>query len=102
MNAQRMTDQERAALLRLLTIAQADTGTSRRVSDFLLAWWNARECGGFDLVDLWSLDAEILDDVLTIVRFVAHNRHYPDDLGFGPQFVQLVDAWRPKLRRGRS
>jgi hypothetical protein len=38
-----------AALDRLLAIAQADTGQSRRVANFLLAWWNAGECGGFHL-----------------------------------------------------
>lgn len=40
-----MTELERAALERLLGHAQRDTGQSRRVADFLLAWWNAANCG---------------------------------------------------------
>ena len=34
------------ALTRLIEIAQKDTGQSRRVADFLLAWHNAAENGG--------------------------------------------------------
>ncbi len=44
-----MKSDEKAAFHRLVAIAQRDTGQSRRVADFLLAWWNAGECGGFDL-----------------------------------------------------
>lgn len=35
-------DNERAALARLIKIAKGDTGQSRRVADFLLAWWECR------------------------------------------------------------
>ncbi|WP_456304106.1 DUF7673 family protein, partial [Acetobacter pasteurianus] len=42
-------DNQRAALARLIKIAKGDTGQSRRVADFLLAWWNAGSCGSFDL-----------------------------------------------------
>ena len=45
------------ALERLLRIARQDTGQARRVADFLLAWHNAEENGGWNLVDLWSVDA---------------------------------------------
>jgi len=37
------------ALARLIEIAQKDTGQSRRVADFLLAWHNAAENGGWDM-----------------------------------------------------
>ena len=47
----RISEAQAAALERLIDIAQRDTGQSRRVADFLLAWWNAGECGGFDLTD---------------------------------------------------
>ncbi|QOT82185.1 hypothetical protein [Cupriavidus basilensis] len=33
---------------------------ARRVADFLLAWWNAGECSGFDLTNLWQLDDELV------------------------------------------
>ena len=42
-----MKFEEEAALNRLIAIAHNDTGQSRRVAGFLLAWWNADECGGF-------------------------------------------------------
>ena len=44
------------ALTRLIEIAQKDTGQSRRVADFLLAWHNAAENGGWDVTDLWNVD----------------------------------------------
>ena len=44
------------ALGRLLEVAQRDTGQSRRVASFPLAWHNAEENGGWNPVDLWQLD----------------------------------------------
>ncbi|HCF6085753.1 TPA: hypothetical protein NIH71_005882 [Pseudomonas aeruginosa] len=38
----------RAALERLIAVAQGDTGQSRHVADLLLAWLNTCESGGFD------------------------------------------------------
>jgi hypothetical protein len=92
-----LPDRERTALERLLQIAQGDTGQSRRVADFLLAWWNAAECGGFDLTDLWGVDAAIATDMLTLFAWLTVGRHYPDTLGYGQQFAALVRAWRPAL-----
>lgn len=62
----KMTEVERAALERLLGHAQRDTGQSRRVADFLLAWWNAANCGGFDITTAWGFDEEIAKDVVTV------------------------------------
>jgi hypothetical protein len=36
------------ALMRLFAIARGDTDQSRRVADFLLAWYNAAENGAWD------------------------------------------------------
>lgn len=36
----------RAALERLIAVAQADSGQSRHVADLLLAWLNTCESGG--------------------------------------------------------
>jgi len=47
------------ALERLFQIALRDTGQSRRVANFLLAWHNAEENGGWDPVDLWNVDDAI-------------------------------------------
>jgi hypothetical protein len=46
------------ALERLLRIALQNTGQARRVAEFLLAWHNAAENGGWDPVDLWNVDAD--------------------------------------------
>lgn len=87
------------ALQRLIEIARSDTQQSKRVADFLLSWWNATSCGGFDLSDFWSVDAEIADDMISVIGLIRRSRAYPDT--FGPhvhdQFKALVSLWRPQL-----
>jgi len=39
-----MEDRVRFALEKLLNIAHQDTGQGRRVSNSILAWWNAHVC----------------------------------------------------------
>lgn len=95
-----MTDRERDALNRLLTIARSDTGQARRVADFLLAWWNAGSCGKFDLTTLWGVDTAIAADMVTVFAFVARVHSYPDKLGFSDQFGAVVRSWRPELDHG--
>ena len=92
-----ITEAERKALERLLTHAQRDSGQSRRVADFLLAWWNAKSCGGFDITSAWGLDDTIAADVITVFGAAVRCNVYPDTLGFGPQFEQIVREWRPEL-----
>ena len=92
-----LPDKSRAALERLIEIAQSDTGQSRIVANFLLAWWNAQECGGFDLTDVWAVDTEIALDMLRVFALVAERRQYPDNMGYGRQFEDIVRAWRPAL-----
>lgn len=89
------TDIERVALERLLAHAQRETGQARRVADFLLAWWNPDECGRFDLRDAWNLDDEIVADIETVFGLIVHGRRYPDMLGYGSAFENLVRARRP-------
>jgi hypothetical protein len=93
MSAQ-ITGAPKLALERLLKIAAADTGQSRRVADFLLAWWNAGSCGRFDLTTMWT---RIVVDMVTVFGWVGHNQHYPDTLGYGAEFEAVVRAWRPEL-----
>lgn len=89
-----------AAIDRLVAIAKRDTGQSRLVANFLLAWWNAGRDGGFDLTDLWNVDEKIADDMIRVFRLVANHRHYPDHYGLGAEFNELVVLWRkPKRRR---
>jgi hypothetical protein len=91
------------ALHRLITIAHRDTGQSRRVASFLLAWWNARDNGGFDLTDLWNVDEKIANDMIAVFGLAARMVHsYPDVLGYEDDFRALVVQWRHPKQRGRS
>lgn len=88
---------EVAALARLIVIAKSDTGQSRRCANFLLAWWNATTCGGFDLTDLWAVDRQIAADMLVVAGLVARLHSYPDAYGARADFERLVAEWRPHL-----
>ena len=57
-----------AALERLLEVARADTHQARYAANFLLAWWNAGDLGGFDLTDAWGLDDSLRSEVEDLVR----------------------------------
>lgn len=85
------------ALERLIKLARGDTGQSRRVADFLLAWWNPSSCGSFDLTNLWAVDATIAADMVAVFRLIASTSTYPDTLGYKDDFVAIVQAWRPGL-----
>lgn len=84
----------RAALERLLAVAQGDTGQSRHVADILLAWHNPCENGGLDFTSLWAIDDALVADSLRLITWISRNRVYPDELGYGAQFEALWKAWR--------
>ncbi|RRI01738.1 hypothetical protein EH240_13900 [Mesorhizobium tamadayense] len=92
-----MEPEAEAALFRLIDIARSDTGQSRRVADFLLAWWNAGSCGSFDLTSLWALDRAIVEDMAKVFQAIGRVHSYPDQLGYGERFEAIVRAWRPEL-----
>jgi len=77
------TEEEHFALQRLISIARKDTGQSRRVANFLLAWWNAQTCGGVDLTEIWALDYEIESDVVAVLEMIRRTAKYPDSIGYG-------------------
>lgn len=85
---------EYEALGRLLDIARRDTGQSRRVANFLLAWHNAEENGGWDPTDLWNVDAAIADDMLTVLRLIRESNRYPGGLGFEKEIQAVRRSWR--------
>jgi hypothetical protein len=95
-----VSTRQKAALERLIKIAQSDTGQRRMTAEFLLSWWNAANCGGFDLTTMWGVDTEIADDMVTVFALVAACHRYPDDLGYGEEFRRIVHAWRPALKHG--
>lgn len=92
-----VTMKQLEALDRLVAIARSDTGQSRRVADFLLAWWNPGTCGGFDLTNLWSLDAAIVEDMIVVFRMIFDAWAYPDKLGYKTDFEKIIEQWRPEL-----
>lgn len=83
------------ALNRLLVVAMRDTGQSRRVKDFLLAWWNADTFGSFDFRDAWSCDQDICEDMIMVFALVVKTCRYPDAFGYERQFEKLVKSWHP-------
>ena len=82
------------ALGRLCQIAKRDTGQSRRVANFLLAWHNAEENGGWDPTDLWNVDTAIAEDMLTLLKLAKDSHRYPGDLGFEPEIKAIWRIWR--------
>jgi len=95
---------ETQALQRLIAIAKRDTGQSRRVADFLLAWWNAGSCGGFDLTDTWAVDKEIMQDMIVVFGMIARISKYPPTLApdLEADFKAILRLWRPALMRDES
>jgi hypothetical protein len=87
------------SLERLIQIARGDSGQCRIVANFLLAWWNAAEYGGFDLTDVWAVDAAIAQDMLAVFDQIIHCRRYPDSLGYEKQFQTIACRWRPASRK---
>lgn len=85
-----------AALERLMEIARGDSGQCRYVANFLLAWWNAAELGGFDFTDAWGVDDAIREDMATMFGFIVRNRNYPNSYGLRQEFEDLVRLWRPQ------
>ena len=83
-----------APLQRLMRIAEGDSGQSRVIADFLLAWWNADEYGGFNLTDVWAVDERIAEDMLAVFTQIVLSRSYPDTLGCEKEFESIVSWWR--------
>lgn len=88
------------ALARLCAIALRDTGQSRRVADFLLAWHNADANGKWDPTDLWAVDAAIADDILSVLALIRERRAEPGELGFQPEIERIWQLWRSGDRGG--
>lgn len=94
----------REALDRLFDLAQSDTGQAGRVADFLFAWWNAGELGGFDITDLFSLDRAVAADMATVFAFLGSHPGgiYVDAFGRKDEMEALVALWRPQLIAGNE
>ena len=91
-----ITEDHHAAIRRLLSIALRDTGQSRRVADFLLAWYNAEENGGWNPADLWAVDQQIADDMMLVLGLIhkGDRGKYPNDWGYRDEIQQVWKLWR--------
>ena len=76
-----------------------DTGQSARAADFLLAWHNAEENGGWNPVDLWNVDQTLADDMLSVLRLLNVEHKYPGDLGFDREIEAVWRHWRGDVTR---
>ncbi len=85
------------ALDRLIGVAQTKTSQGKIVSDFLLSWWNADACGGFNLRDIWATDTQVCQDMLATFELISRLRSYPDELGYKIEFYEIERMWRPGL-----
>lgn len=92
-----MDETTRAAFERLLSIARSDTGQSRRVARFILAWWNASDLGGFDIADLFAVDEAIAHDMATVFAYVAGRpvAEYPE--AYRTEIEDVIQQWRPDV-----
>ncbi|MEF2072546.1 DUF7673 family protein [Consotaella aegiceratis] len=92
-----MTAHERAAFERLLKIARSDTGQSRKVANFILAWWNADSLGGFDLAELFGVDEEIAADMATVFVCLSRNAMAFYPTAYRAEIEAIIEAWRPEV-----
>jgi len=90
-------EKEQAALAFCFRAARGDSGGQRRVRQFLFSWHNARELGGFDFADLWSLDEKHLDAVLTVALMIARGPtgYYPHHYGYESDMEALIETYGP-------
>lgn len=89
----------RQAVARLFDLAHSDTGQARRVADFLMAWWNATDLGGFDIADLFSLDRAVATDMATVFAFLGSHPGgiYADAFDLEDSMKALIALWRPDM-----
>jgi hypothetical protein len=90
-----MDEETKIALARLIVLASDDTSGSRVAANFLLAWWNAPDLGGFDLSELWLLDDLAARDALLVFAFISRNNVYPDAFVGRAAIEALIRRWRP-------
>lgn len=82
------------ALKRLFDIAHGHSGQCRKVAAFLLSLYNGQRFP-FDLTDCRTVDAEIFDDMLLVLRMDSRLRaevhtYFPNG---GQAFEALADNW---------
>lgn len=89
-----MDEETKIALARLFVLAADDTSGSRVAANFLLAWWNAAELGGFDPTEMWLLDDIAVRDMLLVFAFIGRNNVYADAIVGREAVAALIARWR--------
>ncbi len=85
----------------LIPVARSDTGQSRRVANFLLAWWNGPDLGHLEVVDIASIDRELAEAMCVILLFLGqHGMEYANLWGRRKDMEDLFDLWRSHLISG--
>jgi hypothetical protein len=96
-NGSSMDMETRFAFERLLDVARSDTGQSRRVADFVLAWWNPESLGRFDITDVFAVDRELATAMATVFSWLARQSTavYPEE--YRSEIEALIQVWRPEV-----
>jgi len=60
-------------------------------------WWNAADHGGFDIADLFAIDAEIGRDMATVFSYLVDRptAEYPE--AHRVEIEAVVRRWRPEV-----
>lgn len=93
-----MSDQEHEAFTNVFAVARNRSGQSRRAADFLLACWNAEDCGKWAPMDLWAMDRTLARDMLIILSVLNRAHCYFDAFGYREQIDEIFAMWRKKKR----
>ena len=78
------------ALDRLLSVARSENSQARSVADFLIALYDASKDTDWHTMDLLNVNAQIADDMLTVLRMARESHHHPYGLSFREE---ITDAW---------
>lgn len=84
----------REALVRLMRIAQGDSGQCKRVAGFLLGLYNGNRFK-YDMTDLRGLDLEIFEDCIAVLRmdFICTREVHCYFENGGQLFERLAKDW---------
>ena len=70
------------AIRELIMVARTDTPEGVRVRRFLMAWWDMGEYGGFDVLDICSVEPLTKQHISTCISYLAtaSGVHYPNTI----------------------
>lgn len=90
------------AFARLVRIASASGPDARRAADFLLAWHNAEDHGGWNPRDLWLLDKRTAQDILDVLKSIRKSSPFLEQPGLTREIALLTRIWRAPRPQSRA